>query len=166
MLGTSHDNLPYFLSASKRYTYKNASKPSVTPPRSGPPRPPPLIGQSIGLLCAAGGQNLVDAGGKRPRFTTNGVDASMTFQCVAGLTKPLAAASRTTAKENRIVLDEGDSPSYIENKNRRQVTGDSRIASTWWRCYATFARTLLRNRQEEASLFRGRLDEGKCLRSG
>ena len=65
---------------------------------------------------AAGGQELVNVGEKRPRFTTNGIKTSMTFQATTGVKKPLAAASNITAKGNRIVLDDADSESYIENK--------------------------------------------------
>ena len=54
--------------------------------------------------------------GKRPRFTANGVKTSMTFQATIGIKKPLAAASKITAKGNRIVLEDEDSGSYIENK--------------------------------------------------
>ena len=65
---------------------------------------------------AAGGQELVNVGEKRPRFTTNGVKTSMTFQATTGVRKPLAAASNATAKGNRIILDDANSESYIENK--------------------------------------------------
>ena len=40
----------------------------------------------------------------------------MTFQATSHVRKPLAAASEITAKGNRIVLDDEDSVSYIENK--------------------------------------------------
>ena len=40
----------------------------------------------------------------------------MTFQATTHVKKPLAAASRITSKGNRIILDDADSPSYIENK--------------------------------------------------
>ena len=40
----------------------------------------------------------------------------MTFQATTKVQKPLAAASRITAKGNRIVLDDASSESYIENK--------------------------------------------------
>ena len=65
---------------------------------------------------AAGGQELVNVGEQRPRFTSNGVETSMTFRTTTGVKKPLAAASKITAKGNRIVLDDGNSDSYIENK--------------------------------------------------
>ena len=65
---------------------------------------------------AAGGQELVSLGAKRPRFTTNGIKTSMTFQCATGVKKPLAAASSITAKGNRLVLDDANSESYIEDK--------------------------------------------------
>ena len=53
---------------------------------------------------AAGGQELVNAGEKRPRFKSNGVDSYMAFQCT-GVHKPLAAASKIAQKGNRIVLE-------------------------------------------------------------
>ena len=40
----------------------------------------------------------------------------MTFQATTQVQKPLAAATRVTEKGNRIVLDDADSESYIENK--------------------------------------------------
>ena len=40
----------------------------------------------------------------------------MAFQATTHVKKPLAAASRITSKGNRIVLDDADAPSYIENK--------------------------------------------------
>ena len=40
----------------------------------------------------------------------------MTFQATSHVRKPLAAASKITAKGNRIVLGDEDSLSYIENK--------------------------------------------------
>ena len=65
---------------------------------------------------AAGGQSLVNVGGKQPCFETNGVDAWMTFQATTKVQKPLAAATRITEKGNRIVLDGVGSESYIQNK--------------------------------------------------
>ena len=55
-------------------------------------------------------------GGKQPCFETNGVDAWMTFQATTKVQKPLAEATRITDKGNRIVLDDADSESYIEDK--------------------------------------------------
>ena len=55
-------------------------------------------------------------GEKRPKLKINGVAASMTFQATSHVRKPLAAASKITAKGNRIVLDDESSLSYIENK--------------------------------------------------
>ena len=55
-------------------------------------------------------------GEKRPKLKINGVAASMTFQATSHVRKPLAAASKITANGNRIVLDDEDSLSYIENK--------------------------------------------------
>ena len=46
----------------------------------------------------------------------NGVATAMTFQATSHVRKPLAAASKITAKGNRIVLDDEHSLSYIENK--------------------------------------------------
>ena len=64
---------------------------------------------------AAGRQELVNAGEKRPHFATNGIKTSMTFQ-ECGVTQPLAAASSIIAKGNRIILYDASSASYIENK--------------------------------------------------
>lgn len=64
----------------------------------------------------AEGQVLVNVRGKMPQFTTNEIKTSMVFQATSGLEKPLAAASRITAKGNRIVPDEERSESHIENK--------------------------------------------------
>ncbi len=58
----------------------------------------------------------MNVGEKRPRFTTNGVETSMTFQATTVVKKPPAAASKIIAKGNRIVLDDANSDSYIENK--------------------------------------------------
>ena len=55
-------------------------------------------------------------GEKRPKLKINGAAASMTFQATSHVRKPLAAASKITAKGNRIVLDDESSSSYIENK--------------------------------------------------
>ena len=63
---------------------------------------------------AAGGQELVNVGERRPNFKCGGVDAWMAFQCTK-VQKPLAAASKIAEKGNRIVLDETDSESYILN---------------------------------------------------
>ena len=68
------------------------------------------------LYRAAGGQELRNVGEKRPRFKINGIQTSMTFQATTHVKKPLAAASRITSKGNRIILDDADSSSYIENK--------------------------------------------------
>ena len=68
------------------------------------------------LYRAAGGQELRNMGEKRPKLKINGVAASMTFQATSHVRKPLAAASKITAKGNRIVLDDENSLSYIENK--------------------------------------------------
>ena len=55
-------------------------------------------------------------GEKRPQFKTNGIQTAMTFQATSHVRKPLAAASKITAKGNRIVLDDESSLSYIESK--------------------------------------------------
>ena len=65
---------------------------------------------------AAGCQELVNVGGKRPRFTINGVKTSMAFQATTVVKKPLVAASKIIATCNRIVLGDANSNSYIENK--------------------------------------------------
>ena len=53
---------------------------------------------------AAGGQDLINAGEKRPHSKCGGEDAHMAFQCT-GVHKPLAAASKVAQKGNRIVLE-------------------------------------------------------------
>ena len=68
------------------------------------------------LYRAAGGQELRNVGEKRPHFRTNGIQTAMTFQATTHVKKPLAAASKITANGNRIVLDDENSLSYIENK--------------------------------------------------
>ena len=68
------------------------------------------------LYRAAGGQELRNMGEKRPKLEINGVAASMTFQATSHVRKPLAAASKITAKGKRIVLYDENSLSYIENK--------------------------------------------------
>ena len=55
-------------------------------------------------------------GERRPQFKTNGIATAMTFQATSHVRKPLAAASKITAKWNRIVLDDENPLSYIENK--------------------------------------------------
>ena len=55
-------------------------------------------------------------GERRPQFRTNGIHTTMAFQATTKVKKPLASASRITAKGNRIVLDGPDCLSYIENK--------------------------------------------------
>ena len=68
------------------------------------------------LYRAAGGQELRNVGETRPRFRINGIQTAMTFQATTHVKKPMAAASRITSRGNRIILDDADSPSYIENK--------------------------------------------------
>ena len=65
---------------------------------------------------AAGGQKLTNVGEIRPNFKSGGVGGSMAFQATTEVQKPLAAASKIAAKRNRIVLDDANSDSYIENK--------------------------------------------------
>ena len=65
---------------------------------------------------AAGGQLLTNVGEIRPSFTSSGQLASMAFQATTDVKKPLAAASKIAAKGNRIVLDDAESDSFIENK--------------------------------------------------
>ena len=59
---------------------------------------------------------LTNVGEKRPQFTTNGQRATMAFQATTEVKKPLAAASKIASKGNRIILDDEESDSYIENK--------------------------------------------------
>ena len=65
---------------------------------------------------AAGGHKLHNVGEIKPRFKSGGVAGSMAFQATTDVKKPLASASRITAKGNRIVLDDATHESYIENK--------------------------------------------------
>ena len=65
---------------------------------------------------AAGGQKLENVGEKRPHFRSGGVACSMAFQATTEVKKPLAAAAQLAAKGNRIVLDDAESDSFIENK--------------------------------------------------
>ena len=65
---------------------------------------------------AAGGHKLHNVGEIKPHFKSSGVAGCMAFQATTDVKKPLAAASRITAKGNRIVLDDATSKSYIENK--------------------------------------------------
>ena len=68
------------------------------------------------VYCAGVGQELRNAGKKRPQFRTNGIHTQMAFPSNTHVKKPLAAASKITAKGDRIVLDGPDSISCIENK--------------------------------------------------
>ena len=52
---------------------------------------------------AAGGQELINAGEKRPHFKCGGVDAHMLFQCT-NVQKPLASAAKVAQKGNEIVM--------------------------------------------------------------
>jgi hypothetical protein len=65
---------------------------------------------------AAGGQKLKNVGEIRPSFKSSGVGGSMAFQATTEVQKPLAAASKITAKGNRIVLEADGLDSYIEHK--------------------------------------------------
>ena len=89
---------------------------SVCPVDAFPSYEPKKSAKTGGAYTAAGGQSLVNVGEKRPCFETNGIDAWMTFQATTKVQKPLAAATRITEKGNRIVLDDADSESYIQNK--------------------------------------------------
>ena len=50
------------------------------------------------------------------RIKSSGAAGFMVFQAITDVEKPLASASRITAKGNRIVLDDATHESYIENK--------------------------------------------------
>jgi len=65
---------------------------------------------------AAGGQKLTNVGEIRPNFKSAGAGGSMPFQATTEVQKPLAAASKIADKGNRIIFDDADSDSYIENK--------------------------------------------------
>ena len=65
---------------------------------------------------AAGGQKLTNVGEIRPNFKSAGIGGSMAFQATTEVQKPLAAASKITAKGNRIVLEASGLDSYIEHK--------------------------------------------------
>ena len=71
------------------------------------------IAKTGARYTAAGGQELINAGEKRPQFKSGGVDGYMAFQCTA-VQKPLAAASRIAQKGNRVVLEEDGG--FILNK--------------------------------------------------
>ena len=64
---------------------------------------------------AAGGQTLVDQGEKQVKVKTGSQIASTNFQAINELTKPLASAARTAAKDNTIVMRGPTKSSYIEN---------------------------------------------------
>ena len=49
-------------------------------------------------------------------FGPNDIQTAMTLRATTRVKKPLAAASRITSKGNRIILDDEDSLSDIENK--------------------------------------------------
>ena len=59
---------------------------------------------------------MTNVGEIRPNFKSAGVGCSMAFQATTDIVKPLAAASKITAKGNRIVLDGEGLDSYIEHK--------------------------------------------------
>ena len=67
------------------------------------------------LYRVAGGQELRNVE-KRLKFKTNGIATAMTFQATSHVRKPLAAASKITAKGNWIVLGDENFLSYIENR--------------------------------------------------
>ena len=68
---------------------------------------------------AAGGQTLVNRGEKNVKFSVGGRVASMNFQAIDELTKPLASVAKIAAKDNTVVMRGPDKSSYIEN----DVTG-------------------------------------------
>ena len=68
---------------------------------------------------AAGGQELINAGEKRPHFKCGDEDAHMAFQCT-GVHKPLAAASKVAQKGNRIVL-EADGGYILNKKSGKKI---------------------------------------------
>ena len=65
---------------------------------------------------AAGGHKLHNVREIKLHFKSGGVSGCMAFQATTDVQKPLAAASRITAKGNRIVLEDASHESYIENK--------------------------------------------------
>ena len=64
---------------------------------------------------AAGGQTLVNQGEKQVKFKNGSQIASMYFQAMNELTKPLASAARIVAKDNTIFMRGPTKSSYIEN---------------------------------------------------
>ena len=65
---------------------------------------------------AAGGQSLVNQGEKRIKFKSGGSMASLNFQAIKEVKKPLASAAKIANKGNLIVLDGDGFDSYILNK--------------------------------------------------
>ena len=53
---------------------------------------------------------------KSLRFTNNGIKTPMTFQATIGVKNPSGPASKITGKGGRIILDDANSDSYIDNK--------------------------------------------------
>ena len=89
---------------------------SVCPPEAFPSYKTVQTEKTGVTYRAAGGQKLKNVGEIRPNFKSSGVGCSMAFQATTDVQKPLAAASKITAKGNRIVLDAEGQDSYIENK--------------------------------------------------
>lgn len=89
---------------------------SVCPVEAFPSYKTTKTGKTGTTYKAAGGQRLTNVGEIRPCFKSAGINGSMAFQATTDVQKPLAAASKIAAKGNRIVLDDVDSESYIENK--------------------------------------------------
>jgi hypothetical protein len=89
---------------------------SVCPVEAFPSYTTVQTGKTGTTYRAAGGQKLTNMGEIRPCFKSAGIGGSMAFQATTDVQKPLAAASKIAAKGNRIVLDDADSESYIENK--------------------------------------------------
>ena len=65
---------------------------------------------------AAGGQTLINRGEKNVKFDAGGRIASMNFQAIEELTKPLASVAKITAMNNTVVMRGPDKASYIENE--------------------------------------------------
>ena len=64
---------------------------------------------------AAGGQTLTNQGEKNVTFRAGNIAASMQFQAINELSKPLASAARITAQDNTIVMRGAKKESYIPN---------------------------------------------------
>ena len=58
---------------------------------------------------------MINQGETQVKFKIGSQIASMNFQAINELTKPLASAARIAAKDNTIVMREPTTSSYIEN---------------------------------------------------